>query len=183
MTHALQAVQWPPLTLTFRFLNLIGGSVPTLGFALLILAVLLLTRYLDLFLVFVAVCFLRALGAIITFVADRPRPTDLLAKVSEHETSPSFPSGHVLSTVLFFGLLAILIEAAPLPRGPRRAIQAPCLAVIVLMGPARVFAGAQWPTDALGGYLWGALLLALVVHGGRALGLLPRRRWRRRRPE
>ncbi len=36
-------------------------------------------------------------------------------------------------------------------------------AVLALTGPANVWLGVHWPSDALGGYAWGALLLLPVI--------------------
>jgi len=38
-----------------------------------------------------------------------------------------------------------------------------CLALILLTGYGRILVGAHWPSDVLGGYLWGGLLLLLAL--------------------
>ena len=76
-----------------------------------------------------------------------------------------FPSGHVYGDVLTYGYIAIAV-AALLPRWAAAPVQGLCAAIIVLAGGARVSVGAHWPSDVLGGYLWGAVALSLVIATG-----------------
>jgi undecaprenyl-diphosphatase len=123
---------------------------------------------------FLALAFaLRALGPLMKAIVDRPRPTSDLVDVAVRLDSPSYPSGHVLCAVLLFGFLIYCIERTVTGMFARRALQAVCLSLIALMGYARVEVGAHWPTDVLGGWLIGALLVAGLVWGHRA--------WERRR--
>jgi undecaprenyl-diphosphatase len=76
----------------------------------------------------------------------------------------AFPSGHTLGTLVQFGLAIYLA----LRMTGRRRLLVPVVAVlafpVVLVGPARVFTKAHWPTDVLGAYLLGvASIIALVL--------------------
>ncbi len=74
----------------------------------------------------------------------------------------SYPSGHVLFFVVFFGFFAYL--AGIHFRGKMRAIViAICFTLIVLIGPSRVFLGAHWASDVVGGYLIGTIWLILLI--------------------
>jgi len=105
----------------------------------------------------------RVLAAIVKWLVDRPRPTESLVDVSYYLNGPSFPSGHVLSTTLFLGFLCYSCSYLLPHRALRLGAQAGCLAVIALMGVARMELGAHWPTDVLGGYLIAALVLAPLI--------------------
>ena len=91
----------------------------------------------------------------------RPRGADGLS-IDRFRSDYGFPSGHVYGDVLTYGYIAI-VAASVLPRWAALPVQAACGAIILLAGTARVSVGAHWPSDALGGYLWGALALALVL--------------------
>lgn len=96
-------------------------------------------------------------------LVDRPRPADHLVDVSEKASGLSFPSGHVTAAVLVYGfifyLAGLLIPARPL----RLLVQASCLVIIVLTALHRVYVGAHWPSDVLGGLLFGGLVLSFLI--------------------
>lgn len=75
----------------------------------------------------------------------------------------SFPSGHVLTYVGFYGFLGFLL-AEHLRDGPlRNASVAALTSVLALVGPSRIQQGHHWTTDVAASYLLGlAFLLALI---------------------
>jgi undecaprenyl-diphosphatase len=77
-----------------------------------------------------------------------------------------FPSGHVYSDVLIYGVLAVMATSYLSPRLASVA-RVLVVALIVLSGPARVAVGAHWPSDTIGGYLWGGAALCAAVWFGR----------------
>jgi len=116
---------------------------------------------------FIAIGALRLVNTLLKMLFDSPRPMEELGiRVDQIRETTGFPSGHVYGDVLFFGALAAF---APLwaPKRLVMPVRAVLVAVIILAGPARVYVGAHWPSDALGGYLWGMAALALGLAYGR----------------
>jgi len=171
--QAYQSVGLPVLGGLMHIENALGSPWPAVTIISAVAVVLFLVHDRRLALVFLLANALRGVGSLVKDVVNRPRPSASLVHVTDHASGASFPSGHVFSAVLLYGMLAILLEAVPLPRPVRRSLQLLCLAVILLMGPARVYSGAHWPSDVIGGYLWGTTLLLLAIRAGLAVRLLP----------
>jgi undecaprenyl-diphosphatase len=91
----------------------------------------------------------------------RVRPD--LGVLRDGPLDPSFPSGHAAQYTIFLGLLGYLAWRR-IPTGlPRRIIIAVCVALVVLVGPSRVFLGQHWPSDVVAGYLLGAGLVLIII--------------------
>jgi membrane-associated phospholipid phosphatase len=93
----------------------------------------------------------------------RPRPPAALVHVAHHIGNPSFPAGHVLDVTAFLGFVCYLAYARVNPSPRRTALMALLLAIVALMGLARIDAGEHWASDVLGGYLFGIVWLTVTV--------------------
>jgi membrane-associated phospholipid phosphatase len=104
------------------------------------------------------------LNLVIKLVVARPRPTPRLVDVIQYANGLSFPSGHVMSYVTFWGLLfsfgIILFRGN---RWWRIALLIVSALFVVLVGPSRIYLGDHWATDVLGGYIMGLILLDLAL--------------------
>jgi len=102
-------------------------------------------------------------------LVDRPRPTPDLVELRAGFSSPSFPAGHVMSPTLLYGFAVYLALVLKLPLAARVAVVGWSAFVLALTGPANVYVGVHWPSDVVGGYAWGAVLVLPLVYADRAL--------------
>jgi undecaprenyl-diphosphatase len=77
----------------------------------------------------------------------------------------AFPSGHVFTSVVFFGVVIYLLWTRDVARPWRMAGTAVCGLLIVGIALSRMYLRFHWLTDVLGGLSGGAayLLIALAI--------------------
>lgn len=106
-----------------------------------------------------------AVNLLIGHVVGRPYSTpDQFAQVTIHLTKPSFPSGHVDSFIAFYGFMCYLVYTRVTRPWLRIPIFTIFCALIVLVGPSRVYMGQHWPSDVLASIFLGPIWLALMLY-------------------
>jgi membrane-associated phospholipid phosphatase len=105
-----------------------------------------------------------AISTVLKEIMRRPRPLPPAVQVVVAPLGgTSFPSGHVLTYVMFYGFLAHLLAAHGRADPGDRAAAAALLGLIAMIGPSRVEEGHHWTTDVAASYLVGtAALLGLI---------------------
>ena len=167
----VQDRQSPLLTAFFRWLTLLGWYPVAAAATLAAVAPLLLRkRLLDALLV--AGCSSAALGShLLKDIIERPRPD--YAIIDPIPQSYGFPSGHACFALLLGGALIYLVWRHVEIPWLRRGLCVGLGLIILGVGVSRVYLGVHWPSDVLGGYLYGGLVLLVAV---RLRGYLDRRR-------
>jgi membrane-associated phospholipid phosphatase len=158
----VQSVDWGPLALTFQFFSWIGDAKGFVAEVIVFIAILVLNRPAWVFAVVAA--FSAAWYELAAHLVERPRPTTAqVLQVTEHPGASSYPSGH---TIFVITLAVVLMVCLGNRFIPRRARWVGWLFVVLVIGAnaiARVYTGAHWPTDVLGGILIATAWLGLVA--------------------
>lgn len=101
-----------------------------------------------------------AVNQILKFIIQRPRPDGFrLVSVSGY----SFPSGHSMVSMAFFGLLAWFVWKYEKDKRMRNALCFAFAAIIVMMGLSRVYLGVHYATDVIAGFCLSIIWLALYT--------------------
>ena len=93
----------------------------------------------------------------------RPRPTADLVRVTSDLEEASFPSGHVVHYVTFYGFLYYLVYTHLKQRWFRTTLLVSLGGLVLMVGPSRVYMGHHWPSDVAGAYLVGTLWLGVII--------------------
>ncbi len=100
------------------------------------------------------------LGSAFKFVLRRPRPATIYAR-SMRIKSYSFPSGHAVASIACYGLVAYLCLASG--NSFILATGIALLPFVFAIGVSRIYLGAHFPSDVIGGWILGAFGLAGAI--------------------
>ncbi|MDB5132477.1 MAG: undecaprenyl pyrophosphate phosphatase [Mucilaginibacter sp.] len=143
------------------FGNSPGSSVTVLSGALLFL--IFKYRKEALFMLLTAASAL--VSTLIKILVNRPRPSEPLVRVVQKANQQSFPSGHVMFYIVYFGFLTVLMyHLKTIPKAVRIIVAAISVLLIFTVPYSRIYLGDHWFTDVLGGFLMGMLLLYLLSY-------------------
>lgn len=108
------------------------------------------------------------LNLLFKVLINRPRPGSELLD----NGGLSFPSGHVIYAIVFFGFLFYLLPRLIEKSVVVAALRSILVILILLTAVSRVYLGEHWMSDVLGSLLLGGLLLvpAIVLHKRYAIG-------------
>ncbi len=123
-------------------------------------AAALRTGLLPVVALFAAQVLSQGANAAIKLLFHRARPDAWLAI---HEKDLSYPSGHAVTSIVFFVGMALLAWHAPLPRPLALALVAACAVCVVGIPWSRLALSAHYATDVLGGLLFGAAWLCVAL--------------------
>lgn len=106
----------------------------------------------------------------IKLLTDRARPPAALA--TEHFGGLAFPSGHATQATAVFGMLAVVFASVASTWRTKVIVWAAAVLMALVVGVSRLYLGAHWLTDVLGGWALGATWLAVVLGAARAVTAL-----------
>lgn len=156
------------LTGVMRFLSDLGepGLLFMLGIgALIAMLVLRWNRQAILFLILLSGAFV--LDSTLKFTFHRTRPAPFFGTPEPH--SSSFPSGHALFSICFFGVLAVIATEHVASRKARAAIWALATVLVSAIGLSRIYLGVHYPSDVVAGYAAAVFWVGAVTHMDRLL--------------
>lgn len=93
----------------------------------------------------------------------RPRPPIDLVDVFRVLDSYSFPSGHVMFYIGYFGFLWFLVYTLLKPAPGRSLLLILLGSLIALVGVSRIYLGQHWASDVLGAALLGGVILIFIL--------------------
>jgi undecaprenyl-diphosphatase len=141
------------------FGNHAGSAIVGVPVAIAIAVVFAALRRIPASLIVLLALAARTLNTPLKELFESPRPTPESVKVTESASGYGFPSGHSMGAMLLCGSVAIAVSLSFKNRLLSIASFLVGLLVVLATGLGRVSTGAHWPSDVLGGYLWGASLL------------------------
>lgn len=158
----IQSFQAPPLNYFFLAATFLGDKyfvIPAVILAALVLFYFKFKR--EALFTLAASAGSQVLSLLFKNLIERPRPfINALAEADGF----SFPSGHAIVAIAFYGALAFLI-CEFLKSKRKKVLTIALFSVLILsVGASRVYLGVHWPSDVLGSFALGAAWLVLMVY-------------------
>ena len=164
ITRAIQSINSPLFAELMRLISWPGFSPQSFIIsALIVLVIYSFGFHWEALTAVVAAILPPVINVLVKELIRRPRPTVDSVQVFQRLESYSFPSGHVMFYVGFFGFIWFLIFTL-LKRSLIRTLLLILLgSLILLVGISRIYLGQHWASDVLGAYLLGGLTLVAII--------------------
>jgi undecaprenyl-diphosphatase len=98
---------------------------------------------------------LRAVGPGLKALIASPRPPPETIAIMVQADGLGFPSGHAMGAALFYGTIVVIAPQVVANSLIVRVIQVAAAVMMILIALSRVRLGVHWPSDVVGGLLFG----------------------------
>ncbi|MCA1058503.1 phosphatase PAP2 family protein [Rossellomorea aquimaris] len=151
----------PKLTEIMTSITFLGGIKGITVFTVCVVLILLFMKKYPLAL-FVSITIVTGAGfnGLLKWIFKRERP-DIEALIQQG--GYSFPSGHSMSSFIFYGSLAFILFRASDRKRYKWASVMVVATLVLLIGLSRVYLGVHYPSDILGGFTAGGAWLTLCI--------------------
>lgn len=122
-----------------------------------IISLLCLIKYKKGIFFSIIICLDTIVNLIVKKIIGRNRPDKINWLVIEK--GYSFPSGHAMISITFYGLLIYFITKSNIKKSTKILLSIILGVLILLIGLSRIYLGVHYFSDVIGGLLWGGLLL------------------------
>jgi undecaprenyl-diphosphatase len=164
ITKTIQEVNFPPFTWLMSLISWPGFSPQSVIITtLIILLIFGLGLHWEAVMALIAAVFSTAINVLVKDLIQRPRPLAGQVNVIDILNSYSFPSGHVMYYLGFYGFVAFLAFTLLKPSIKRSVIIWIIGVFVGLVGVSRIYLGQHWASDVLGAYLLASLTLVAIV--------------------
>lgn len=163
VSQELQEDQHPLLDLVMRGFSWLGTFYVAASMVFAFAVVFFIFKYIKEGVFILSSLLSGGVSYVLKMLIDRPRPTVDFVRIVEETHYQSFPSGHVLFYTAFFGTLMIIaINAKVLKWTWKILIAFTCAAMVILGAVSRIYLGAHWFTDVVGGFIVGVVLVMIT---------------------
>lgn len=148
-----------PTTNILKMLTNLGGASFVISFTIILIGIIKNKKY--------TICMVAnlvgvtVLNQILKFMVQRPRPEESYQLIKE--TGFSFPSGHSMASMAFYGLLMYFVYKKIEHRKLKWLICIVLMIVILTIGMSRIYLGVHYASDVLAGFCLSILYLILFI--------------------
>ena len=157
LAFSLFKIRTPLLTKIFLIITNLGS--PYVLILLTLLSFLLKNKKLS-FIITANLGLITIINQVLKFIVKRPRPSDLFLIV---ETGYSFPSGHSMVSLSFYGLLIYFIYKYFKNKKLKIFLITFLSLIIILIGISRVYLGVHFVSDVISGFLLSLSYLIIFI--------------------
>ncbi len=146
------------LTAFFKLISFIASTKMIILYNIIILLIVAINKHTNLLLITISSISSGVINNLVKCIIKRDRP---FGKALVNETFYSFPSGHTMISVLFFGMLIYELSFTNIKY---KKIWIIIISIyIFLVGISRIYLGVHYASDVIGGYLLGVIILLILT--------------------
>lgn len=146
------------MTSFFKFITFLASTKFIIFANIMLIIYMIWKKRYDLSLVTICSIASVVINNLVKLIIQRDRPLDIALI---EETFYSFPSGHAMISICFYGsLIYLFMRNKPMYHRLRSYILG---IIIFLVGVSRIYLGVHFASDVIGGYLLGSIVVWMII--------------------